>query len=103
MPELRPSKLFIVESVSLGCMAALCIFCGRMANSKEDLWPRWLIKSVLLDRPSKIEMEFAIRPSKSFTKKYVTSRCVCKTCNEGWMSNLETDTKPILEPLIFDS
>lgn len=27
-------------------------------------------------------------------------RCVCATCNGGWMSNLETAARPILEPLI---
>jgi hypothetical protein len=39
----------------------------------------------------------------TFPGKYVKSRCVCKTCNEGWMSGLESGTAPILKPLISDS
>jgi len=81
----------------------LCIFCSRRANSKEDLWPKWLVEFVVQHRSSRIEMEFANRPPLTFAGKYVLSRCVCKTCNEGWMSKLETGTKPILAPLISDS
>ena len=85
-------------------MAALCIFCHGRANSKEHLWPKWLVDSVVLDRSSTIEMMFATRPDVIIDDgKYVTCRCVCKKCNEGWMSKLETGTKPILEPLIYDS
>jgi hypothetical protein len=28
-------------------------------------------------------------------------RCVCKSCNEGWMHELETSAEPILAPLIL--
>jgi hypothetical protein len=30
----------------------------------------------------------------------LTINRVCKTCNTGWMSDLETETKPVLKPLI---
>lgn len=35
--------------------------------------------------------------------KFVKARCVCEQCNGGWMSLLETRSKPILEPMIHDS
>jgi hypothetical protein len=85
-------------------MTTLCIFCHKRANSKEHLWPKWLVDSVVQDRSSKIEMMFANRPDVIVENgKYVTCRCVCKECNEGWMGDLEADIKPILEPLMYDS
>ncbi len=27
-------------------------------------------------------------------------RCVCRACNQGWMSDLESRTRPVLEPMI---
>jgi hypothetical protein len=84
-------------------MAALCIFCSRRVNTEEHLWTKWLVNYVVQERSSKIDIEFATRPRKLFSGKYVTCRCVCKKCNGGWMSTLETGTRPILEPLIFDS
>jgi hypothetical protein len=29
-------------------------------------------------------------------------RCVCESCNHGWMSTLENESKPILNPLLHD-
>ena len=89
-----------------------CIFCGGFNLSKEHVWPNWTRK-VLTDNPSPAHHEWhntfsskgtvvkesgmRTRQGSTFTKKL---RVVCKTCNNGWMSRLENDTKPILLTLI---
>jgi hypothetical protein len=89
-----------------------CIFCGGFNLSKEHVWPNWTHK-VLTDNPSPAHHEWhntfsnkgtvvkesgmRTRQGSTFTKKL---RVVCKTCNNGWMSRLENDTKPILLTLI---
>jgi len=77
-----------------------CIFCSGKANTREHLWPEWLGK-LFLQRASKIELQIGQRPPKPF-RALVTSRCVCKSCNEGWMSTLEGYAKPVMTPLMND-
>jgi len=89
-----------------------CIFCGGFNLSKEHVWPDWTRK-VLTENPSPAHHEWhntfsnkgkvvkesgmRTRQGSTFTKKL---RVVCKTCNNGWMSRLENDTKPILLKLV---
>jgi hypothetical protein len=89
-----------------------CIFCGGGNLSKEHFWPDWA--SALLpryDNNRQIEQRFTFtektkleappetrsRPGHTWTKKI---RVVCRSCNNGWMSVLETAAKPVLIPLI---
>lgn len=81
-----------------------CIFCsGKEKINREDLWPKWLIKSAVGDRSSTIERTIGSDAPMTHRGKFVTARCVCEPCNGGWMSLLETHSKPILEPMIHDS
>ena len=86
-------------------MARACIFCGSRENlNREDLWPKWLVETVTQDRPSEIERIFGSDSTAHFYGgKWVKGRGVCEQCNGGWMSNLESKIKLILEPMIFDS
>lgn len=85
-------------------MARACIFCGSRTDlNREDLWPKWLVKAVVQNRPSKIEQILGQDTPHLYAGKWVKGRGVCERCNGGWMSDLETKIKPILEPLIFDS
>jgi len=92
--------------------AGKCMFCEKGALSKEHFWPEWA--SAMLPRYTdnrRVEELFTItektrlaelpevnsRQGHTWTKKL---RVVCRACNNGWMSVLETAAKPILMPLI---
>jgi hypothetical protein len=88
-----------------------CIFCGGDGLSKEHFWPEWaapLLPSYPINQH--VEQRFVQankvlvappktrnKPGNAWTKKI---RVVCKTCNNGWMSKLETAVEPALTPLI---
>ena len=80
-----------------------CIFCSSKASiNREHLWPAWVIKSVIQNRSSAIERVIG-RKAPITRVGDLKARCICKQCNEGWMSALENSAKPILEPMFHDS
>jgi hypothetical protein len=77
-----------------------CIFCTNPPDSKEDLFPRWVLERVktreLLSRKvGHGEPEFT-------ESQEVRIPCVCATCNNGWMSRLEMKCKPLIGLLLDD-
>ena|GEM_PF-6547843 len=84
-----------------------CTWCGGIANSREDVIPRWLLKRLvelygpgvvkrragLIDDPERVRVD---------TKQSLRLRLpiVCHECNTGWMHRLEEDTIPILRPML---
>jgi hypothetical protein len=86
-----------------------CIFCkGEGTLTKEHLWPRWLKKGLQLGPGVKargIQVAGQIGEDKNWRDWNSelfesTSRRVCRTCNNGWMGNLEGLARPILVPMI---
>lgn len=92
-------------------MGKPCIFCESQDKlSKEHLWPNWLGKLYIKDGDEKhtfgsksyLDKELKRdgvyeRPGHLFSLK---NRVVCESCNNGWMSEVEEETKPILLKLI---
>ena len=91
-----------------------CIFCDGGDLSKEHFWPEWAAP-LLPSYPVNQHIERSItvtnktrvtsstkrdKPGNAWTKKV---RVVCQTCNNGWMSELETAARPVLTPLIAGS
>jgi len=79
-----------------------CIFCGERASTKEDAWPLWLVRR--LPTPHGVRIE-ARRRGKSLEgwkalRHGITVRFVCAECNNGWMSQLETRAKPVVEKFL---
>jgi len=89
-----------------------CLFCGTRANiSKEHIWPEWLAPQLEPAEADSHITEFHSGEGKQppqlvrrtekqgpvHTKKV---RAVCAPCNNGWMSVLESEVKPILVALI---
>lgn len=68
--------------------------------TKEDAWPVWLVDHVGRGRIR------VTRGSGAEAKTHPSNRivqrvsCACRECNNGWMSNLEGLTKPILSPMV---
>jgi hypothetical protein len=73
-------------------------------NSVEHAWPLWLIESIGgFDSQSATEAQFGAEGEEvSWIGPEVTVGCVCQTCNNGWMSKLEVEAKPVLASLIND-
>jgi hypothetical protein len=85
----------------------------RAALTKEHFWPDWagelLGTTNTVNRMEELWARSPLsggrllarkeRPGPTHKKKI---RKVCRTCNNGWMSALEDDCKPILTPLILD-
>jgi hypothetical protein len=70
-----------------------CLFCGGLCNSREHVIPEWLSKMMEI-------RDFAFQPAHFTDRKglqlrppikceHFRTRQVCKTCNSGWMSDLE--------------
>jgi hypothetical protein len=76
-----------------------CIFCDGPVNSKEDAWPLWLVRNLGKSDAGIIEGQRGKQAPKSWRAGIYPLRTgnVCKSCNTGWMSNLENHAKPIIE------
>lgn len=89
-----------------------CIFCARAANSKEHIWPLWLHELLGPQAPGvRHNREMHTYSPKEGSRvtgpvgrqgdiRTIRIRAVCRTCNNGWMSGLEEEVRPILTPLI---
>jgi len=87
-----------------------CIFCGMDMSGKravEHIVPQWLIDHLDVRRkeiaPALHEAETGMLVGR---RQHTVSRflagSVCATCNNGWMSTLEIEAKPILTRLVRD-
>lgn len=88
----------------MSSMQRSCVFCpGEAKMSGEHLWSDW-IGDALGPRRYIFSQETA---PQTIAKRWqsnsldLTAKVVCKQCNEGWMSNLESQhAKPAMEHLI---
>lgn len=78
----------------------LCIFCGDPADSKEDLFPRWILRRVDTRQP--LVRQLGDGPREITDDQEVRLRCVCQRCNNTWMSGMETTIKKFMGPMIED-
>ncbi len=81
-------------------MAKQCVFCDREANSKEHLWPDWILERLGKDQPTRRKIGKAI--PKIVPNSVLEIRCVCISCNNGWMSALEKENIPLIGSLMQD-
>ena len=83
----------------------VCIFCQERASTKEDIWPQWLTKRFPLSDTSYMEAERSgckLNNWRNKTTKLLPARVVCEECNNGWMSKLEDQVKPVIESILDD-
>jgi hypothetical protein len=76
-----------------------CLFCPNSANSKEHIWAKWILQS--LKHVSSIQHSIGKATPKTVSSN-LTMKCVCDTCNRGWMSALEVENKATIGPLMHD-
>ena len=79
-----------------------CMFCDQTATSKEDALPLWLVRRFPTPRGVRIGFRRRGFPVADWEKARhgITVRFVCRACNSGWMSQLESRAKPIIERLL---
>jgi hypothetical protein len=91
-------------------MARSCIFCEGGPLTKEHMWADWLRayiprnrsefhtgSTILFKDPAKTQIKTRTIPDDPHKMQI---RCVCESCNNGWMSVLQNRIKPILVPLL---
>jgi hypothetical protein len=89
-----------------------CIFCDHNANSKEHIWPVWLHEHLgpVPERTWHHRPIYNYHPStgevisgptgRQGDQRTIRVRAVCRSCNSGWMSELESDVRPYLTPIV---
>lgn len=85
-----------------------CLFCDRLLGAnraKEHVVPSWLLKH--LDSVTEVVIPAVARTADSeiidrrrHTADAMLEGRICNECNNGWMSALEADAKPIIIALI---
>jgi hypothetical protein len=94
-----------------------CVFCedGAVPGNPmtgEHLWSNWMSEFLpTLTDPEYVEVAATFTQKTVMTNKFERTRqghtntktikVVCKTCNSGWMSGLESAVQPYLVPLIL--
>ena len=80
-----------------------CLFCLNQADSKEHVWPGWLLDFLGQGQSATVQWEQPGRSILSWSgiRAGIIVRCVCDKCNTGWMSDLEELAKPVISPLLL--
>ncbi len=77
---------------------SLCVFCGRVGSSEEDVFARWIANELRAGDAGFNSSKSRGRDKRSTRYLGIVTRAACRDCNGGWMSQLEQRTKPILRP-----
>jgi hypothetical protein len=90
----------------------VCIFCGRPGLTKEHMWADWLRNYIprerqehrvgstnisLAQHEDSVQDRIERRSGDPHSRRI---RCVCRECNNGWMSQLQEAAKPFLVPML---
>jgi hypothetical protein len=89
----------------------LCIFCkkGNRRTASEDIFPKWMAREFGKYLPKKAFFNYSSEDPRrpKFKKRSnsgsfeVLSKAPCEECNHGWMSDLETNVKAFVTPMMF--
>lgn len=75
-----------------------CLFCKSTPLTKEHVLPQWLRKHY---PKMSVVNEFTSNHKQWVTQPFdLTAKVVCKSCNEGWMADLEEKFRPIFDEMI---
>lgn len=80
-----------------------CAFCGQQGLTAEHVFPRWLRRFWPREMGRAIRYDQTTATKRTWQAVPLNERtfCVCKTCNNGWMAELEVAAMPLLTPLIL--
>jgi hypothetical protein len=110
-PVFVPKRSSVMPKNASSKRVYACIFCGSAEKlSREHVWADWLRE--FLPRPGTRNFHWTSHfgrppaPAKLHRAGDAHSQrlqVVCGRCNSGWMSQLQTDARPILAPLVMDN
>ena len=82
----------------------ICIFCSKKASTKEDAWPRWLMNRFPVSSTARMDAERGGHGLGNWhtAKPKLQVKWLCASCNNGWMSRLESEAKPVLGVILDD-
>lgn len=87
-------------------MARTCLFCEGRATTREHVLPRWAGSALAAGEPEAIRQLITVGTGRPIERVRTgllfsgTAKVVCATCNNGWMSRLETSARAVLTPMI---
>jgi hypothetical protein len=87
-------------------MARTCLFCEARATTREHVVPRWARSSLATGEPEPIRQLITVGTEQPIERRRTrllfsdTAKVACATCNNRWMSRLETNTRAALIPMI---
>jgi hypothetical protein len=85
----------------------VCIFCqtslSQVERAKEDVIPKWLLEHLGLDKRRDLiasshlsDMGIPLQDPRIQGSHTILQGAICRPCNNGWMSDLETQAKPLI-------
>jgi hypothetical protein len=77
-----------------------CLFCANRVDSAEHVWSDWILKELNPTQP--IRIRIGKRTDRYSDNPEVLINCVCQKCNNGWMSNLESENQRQIGAMIHD-
>jgi hypothetical protein len=83
-----------------------CVFCGHPKRTNEHVFPQWLLGVIPGHGPIVHRGDAppgSVAESREWTTDVITfkAKVVCaRTCNNGWMNDLEKAARPFLESMI---
>jgi hypothetical protein len=92
------------DQVNIGPPVGLCAFCRRGPLTVEHVFPRWLAELLPKNKPVvgilADPMENKVLRTSAGVAHDAQAKCVCATCNNGWMSELEAEAQPLIRPMV---
>lgn len=84
-----------------------CLFCGDTELTREHVFPQWLLDECNI-RKAKMDMEHHAFYGEKISERPLTlnsliNGLICRECNNGWLSQLESQVKPVLINLLNTS
>lgn len=85
-----------------------CIFCGSQPLTREHVFPKWVSKTLQTSPRGKPPLRIdQIRGNDTERRTFYSSiaidtvaKCICKKCNNGWLSDVERDAKRHIEAMV---
>jgi hypothetical protein len=85
-----------------------CIFCGDQGLTGEHMWPNWLREYIPREMQDHYVGSTTVGPKETVEIMQRRTgdphsrkiKCVCRKCNNEWMSGLQEDAKPFIVPML---
>src|ERR1700694_3884671 len=92
------------DRVDVGPPSGVCAFCRGGPITIEHVFPQWLAELLPKNKPVVgvlgDPMENRIVRTSAGVAYDAQAKAVCRRCNNGWMSDLETEAMPLIRPML---